>query len=118
MPFTISKLRSTSSSYNKSISQEHADIRYLNQNFQETLLFNVDLNNHRIINLADPINESDVVSRKYITAINTQLDTHNIRLGNHDQGLTSLYNGMALASTNGVNFFAARFYREPEPSNF
>ena len=67
-----------------------ADDRYLNQNFEERVLFNIDLCSNRIINLGDPVNDSDAVSKKYITILETRitgLENVDLALQNADLAL-------------------------------
>ena len=155
MAYTISKFRNSADSSSTDLDQRLADIRYVNQNFEETLIFNTNFGGNRLTNLGDAINQTDAVSKKYITtlenrvedlvadddnirshvtflentdithnsqilalqtrasSIETQNETQNIRLGDHDLAITTLYN--SLAHVEGNNFFAARFYKETSP---
>ena len=56
-----------------------------------------------------------ILHNKQISNIETQKETQNIRLGNHDLSITSLYNSLAQLGGGGNNFFAAIFYKETNP---
>ena len=130
MAYTIIKFRNDIDGISTNLDQRLADIRYVNQNFEETIIFNTNFGANRLTNLGDPISQTGAVSKKYITAlenrivdlvadddnirshitslenadithnnqisnIETQSETQNIRLGNHDLSITSLYNSLA-----------------------
>ena len=64
MAYTICKFKNDRDASTTALNQGLADYRYLNQNFEEKLLFNIDLCGNRIINLGDSVNESDSASQK------------------------------------------------------
>lgn len=76
MSFRINQLIGDSGTPISYLNQGLSDIRYINQNFEETLEFDLNMSNHRIKNLAPPIDIGDVTTKQYVDTKNTENRTY------------------------------------------
>src|SRR5437870_2918545 len=45
---------------------EHYDKKYFNMDVKEKLALDIDMNNHKLVNIAPPVNSGDSVNKQYV----------------------------------------------------
>ena len=74
MAYTISKFRNDIDATSTQLDHRLADLRYFNQKFEETIIFNTNFVGNRLNDLGDPISQSDTVSKKYVSALENHIE--------------------------------------------